>query len=120
MTRNTDPKLDDLQARIDALKEKHVPAENRAPSKDAENMSMGVRAGTELIGAVFGGALIGYGLDRWLGTKPWLLIVFLLLGVMTGFMNIWKTLQGGDSAIGRKNMANTENKSLAKGDEPLK
>jgi ATP synthase protein I len=30
------------------------------------------------------GALIGFFLDKWLGTGPWLLLVFLVLGLLTG------------------------------------
>jgi len=34
------------------------------------------------------GLLIGYYLDKWLGTNPWLLIVFLLLGIFSGFYSL--------------------------------
>ena len=34
------------------------------------------------------GLLIGYWLDKWLGTHPWLLIVFLLLGTVSGFYSL--------------------------------
>jgi ATP synthase protein I len=38
--------------------------------------------------AVAIGAGIGYLLDRWLGTSPWLLVVFLLFGVAAGFKGL--------------------------------
>jgi len=34
------------------------------------------------------GLLLGYFLDKLLGTHPWLLIVFLLLGVASGFFSL--------------------------------
>lgn len=34
------------------------------------------------------GALSGYYLDKWLGTKPWLFLAFLLLGIVSGFINV--------------------------------
>ena len=34
------------------------------------------------------GLFIGYWLDKWLGTDPWLLIVFLLLGTVSGFYSL--------------------------------
>jgi len=34
------------------------------------------------------GLFIGYWLDKWLGTHPWLLIVFLLLGTVSGFYSL--------------------------------
>ncbi len=44
--------------------------------------------GLNLVSATFVGLLIGYWLDRWLGTKPWLLLVFLVLGIVAGFRNV--------------------------------
>ena len=38
------------------------------------------------------GLLIGYYLDKWLGTDPWLLIVFLLLGIFSGFYSLLRGL----------------------------
>jgi ATP synthase protein I len=35
----------------------------------------------------FGG---GYVLDRWLGTAPWLMLVGLLLGIASGFVNLFR------------------------------
>ena len=35
------------------------------------------------------GALIGYYLDKWLGTSPWLLLVFLGFGVAAAFRNLF-------------------------------
>jgi ATP synthase protein I len=101
MNTNDDQKLQDLQAQIDALKEKTEPRPEK-PTAQAENMSLGMRAGTELIGAIGGSALIGYGLDRWLGTAPWIMIVLLILGVGAGFMNVWKVTQGMGSSVGFK------------------
>ncbi len=50
-------------------------------------------AGTALTGAVVGGLLIGMGLDRWLGTGPWLALVCLLLGAAAGFLELFRTLR---------------------------
>ena len=35
------------------------------------------------------GALIGYYLDRWLGTKPWLFFVFFGFGIAAAFRNLY-------------------------------
>lgn len=38
-----------------------------------------------MLGAsVLVGTFIGFYLDRWLGTSPWLLLLFLVLGIVTG------------------------------------
>ncbi|MGH8648736.1 MAG: AtpZ/AtpI family protein [Burkholderiales bacterium] len=39
------------------------------------------------------GAAIGIGLDRWLKTSPWFTILFFLLGVAAGFMNMLRDLK---------------------------
>ena len=38
------------------------------------------------------GLLIGYYLDKWFGTDPWLLIIFLLLGIFSGFYSLLRGL----------------------------
>lgn len=39
------------------------------------------------------GAAIGIALDRWLGTSPWLMILFFVFGVAAGFTNLLKDLK---------------------------
>ena len=48
-------------------------------------------AGYTLIGALLVLGAIGYGLDRWLGTSPWLLLAGMLLGMVVGFYELIKT-----------------------------
>jgi ATP synthase protein I len=45
-----------------------------------------------LPGAIVGGAVIGYYLDRWLGTKPILAVVMGVLGAVAGFIELFKVL----------------------------
>ncbi len=53
--------------------------------------------GATLVAATAIGLAIGYGLDRWLGTSPWLTMVFTLLGIVAGFLNLFRDvgLMGG-------------------------
>ena len=44
--------------------------------------------GMVLVASTFGGFLIGYALDRWLGTGPWLSIAGLALGIAAGFLEL--------------------------------
>lgn len=44
--------------------------------------------GLNLVSATFVGLFIGWWLDRWLGTKPWLLLAFLIFGIAAGFKNV--------------------------------
>ncbi|HKS84427.1 MAG TPA: AtpZ/AtpI family protein, partial [Pseudolabrys sp.] len=45
---------------------------------------------TELVAGVLVGAAVGWLLDRWLGTSPWGLIVFFLLGFAAGVLNVMR------------------------------
>jgi F0F1-type ATP synthase assembly protein I len=45
-----------------------------------------------LIGAILLLGGMGFGLDRWLGTSPWLLLGGLLLGLIVGFYELAKAV----------------------------
>ena len=45
--------------------------------------------GLSMVLAICLGAFIGYYLDKWLGTSPWLLLVFLGFGVAAAFRNLF-------------------------------
>jgi len=51
-----------------------------------EAMQAGVSHGTTYFGSIGAGLLIGWLLDRWLGTGPWLIVGFALLGSYSGFV----------------------------------
>jgi ATP synthase protein I len=53
-------------------------------------MSSGFRAATDLAGGIIAGALLGFLGDRWLGTSPFLLITFLVLGTIAGLRSVYR------------------------------
>ena len=55
---------------------------------------------THLVAGLGVGAFLGYWLDRWLGTSPWLLIVLFFLGAGAGMMNVYRMVTGMDMAAG--------------------
>jgi ATP synthase protein I len=57
-------------------------------AKPDADYRLGMRVLGELIGAPFGGAVVGLVLDRWFGTKPWLLLVLLIAGFGIGIRNV--------------------------------
>ena len=61
----------------------------RTPEDDQHdtNIKAGIAYGAavSLFAAVVGGLIVGWLLDRWLGTGPWLLVVGLVLGAAAGF-----------------------------------
>ncbi len=94
----TEPGRDPIaeDARINSLEERLKRAEAveqvrtgvaQTGSSD-ESYRLGNRVLAELVGGLAGGALIGWVLDRFIGTSPWLLLVFLFLGIIVAFRNI--------------------------------
>lgn len=65
--------------------------------------------GIHLVTATFVGLAVGYYLDKWLGTKPWLTMIFLLLGIVAGFKNMYQEV---------KHIQHSEAKKDKKGDGP--
>jgi ATP synthase protein I len=61
---------------------------------------IGFRAGVEVVSALIVGILIGYLLDRWLGTWPWLFLVFFVVGSAAGILNVYRLFnpRGGRSS----------------------
>lgn len=72
------------------------------PAQTKSGMGSAMRVATDLVAALFVGGLLGYGIDRWLDTKPWGMVIFLFIGFAAGFMNIYKTQTGTGNKIGFK------------------
>jgi len=49
--------------------------------------------GISMVLAIVFGLVIGVYLDRWLGTEPWLTIVFLIFGVVAAFRNMFHIIK---------------------------
>jgi ATP synthase protein I len=62
----------------------------------ASAMALGFRLSSELIAGVVVGALIGWGIDHLLSTKPWGLIVMVLLGFIAGVVNVIRSAGRAD------------------------
>jgi ATP synthase protein I len=45
--------------------------------------------GISMVAASFIGLFIGYYLDKWLGTTPWMTLIWLGIGIASGFRNIF-------------------------------
>ncbi|MFN2268204.1 MAG: AtpZ/AtpI family protein [Desulfonatronovibrio sp.] len=56
---------------------------------DWGNLGKASLLGIHLVSSTFVGFAIGYFLDKWLGTEPWLLICFLIFGIAAGFKNMY-------------------------------
>ena len=79
---------DDLKTRLKIAKSKF---KKRNPTvKDGEKSSFGkaFQLSTELVSAVLVATIIGFILDNWFDTKPWLIIIFFFIGVAAGIINV--------------------------------
>ena len=83
-----DVRLTSLDARLRAAADAEKARTGTAPRKPDKGYSQGSRVLAELVAGPAGGALIGWFLDRWLGTSPWLLLVLLFLGFAVAIRNI--------------------------------
>jgi ATP synthase protein I len=80
---------------------RRAPDQGADPSSRAA-MGRGFRIGLELVVAVFVGLAIGWAIDRWLGTRPWGLLVFLFLGIGAGMTNVYRVVKGLGMTVGYK------------------
>ena len=88
--------MTDLDRRRRALNTSLVSAQRRsAPPQAAvgRGNALGVafRIATELVAGVVVGGGIGWLLDRWIGTRPFLFLLFLGLGVAAGMINVFRS-----------------------------
>lgn len=70
------------------------PSPKRATGSMAETMrTVGALStvGLSFVLAMLIGFGCGYYLDKWLGTGPWLLLVFTLFGLAAGITNVYRT-----------------------------
>ena len=104
--KDDDPKLQKLDAELKAARNEYEKDYNPKPDANEEGMNIGARAGTELVGAIIGGGLIGYAIDSYFDTSPIFLISCFLLGVATGFYNIYKITLNIGTSVGFKGLKN--------------
>jgi ATP synthase protein I len=99
----TDTPPDTLEHRVQSAKKQfELDHHLNKPDSTQGSMSDGARAGIELVGGLIGGGILGFALDKFFDTSPILFILFLILGVMTGFYNIYKITQNMGTSVGFK------------------
>ncbi len=81
---------EDFKFRLKIAKSKIKKQLHSDNEKRGSFMGNAFKLGTELVAAVAVGTIIGFILDNWFGTKPWLIIIFFFLGAAAGMLNVIK------------------------------
>ena len=79
---------EDFKTRLKIAKSKIKKQVISDKEKRGSFMGSAFKLGTELVSAVAVGTIIGFILDSWFDTKPWLIIIFFFLGAAAGLLNV--------------------------------
>ena len=82
--------LEDLGKKINNLNNKD---KNTKRSKKESGAGFGFKISTEIIAALVVGVGIGLIVDKYLGTKPFGLIIFFIFGALAGFLNVYRVMR---------------------------
>ena len=75
----------------DRLKNARKKLKVEKENPQTSNIGQAFKLSTELVAAVLVGTIIGFILDNWFDTKPWLIIIFFFLGAAAGMLNVIRT-----------------------------
>jgi ATP synthase protein I len=85
-------KLRDLERRLDKTRQAQAPGES-SRREEGSALGLATRAITELVVGIAVAMGLGWLLDRWLGTKPWLMLILLPFGFAAGVANVMRLSQ---------------------------
>lgn len=83
-------KLKELKDRIETAKSSNTPNTKKNKQSGA---GFGFKISTEIIAALVVGVGIGLIVDKYLGTKPFGLIIFFIFGALAGFLNVYRVMR---------------------------
>ena len=79
---------DQFKTRLKIAKDKLKTVKFNKKAEPKSNIGHAFKMSTELVSAVAVGTIIGFILDNWFGTKPWLILIFFFVGVIAGISNV--------------------------------
>ncbi len=85
---DTPPSFSDFSARLRKAQEAQRPKGEGGPR--LQNVGVAWRIAIELVAAVFVGGGLGWLIDGWIGSRPWAMVVFLVLGFAAGMLNAYR------------------------------
>ena len=93
--------LDKLEAKLTRHEAKKARERRERRARAASPYGFGLRLVTELVAGVAAGFLAGWGLDEWLGSSPWMVLLLTPLGMAAGILNV---VRAARSAEGERHM----------------
>ena len=79
---------DNFKTRLKIAKVKAKKSLNTNSNAQKSSFGQAFKMSTELVSAVLVGTIIGFILDKWFDTKPWLILIFFFVGVVAGILNV--------------------------------
>ena len=95
--------IQELDAQILLAKKKRqnpLDEESEKNSGKGGPLGLAFRVSVEIVSAVAIGTLIGFLMDNWLGTRPWLMLCCIVLGGAAGILNVYRIASGFGYAVG--------------------
>ena len=81
-------KFDELSTRLKIAKQKASKKSFNNNKNNTASLGAALKLSTEMVASVFVGSIIGFILDNWFDSKPWLTIIFFFVGVVAGILNV--------------------------------
>ena len=87
-----DARITSLNRRLDKAQREEAVRAEKVDGERAQTVtrSAGMRILSDLVGLPFGAGLIGWLVDRWLDTRPWVMLAMLFLGFGLAVRNVMR------------------------------
>ena len=79
---------DQFKTRLKIAKDKILKRSQSSEDSQSSKLGIAFKMSTEMVATVLVGTIIGFILDSWFGTKPWLILIFFFVGVVAGILNV--------------------------------
>ena len=88
---------DQFKTRCEIAKSKILKRSKISKHSSSSKLGIAFKMSTEMVAAVVVGTIIGFILDNWFGTKPWLILIFFFVGVIAGILNVIRSAKNMQS-----------------------